>query len=208
MNATKKLPDYPAIALLEFASITTGLKSADAMIKKAPITVMKAGTVHNGKYLVLIGGTVGSVEEAYAEGCLAGRDQLVDRVLLPQVDSQVRDGLLGSRRKGPGPALGILETRSVAACIRAADAAVKGAEVLLTELRLADDLGGKAFALFSGELFEVETALDIARQTDAQNQFGAQTSLIPNLHQEMAGLVATSSWFSRLPLRSLPDGER
>ncbi len=203
----KKESSYPAIALLEFASITGGLRSADAMIKKAPITVMKSGTVHNGKYLVLIGGTVASVEEAYQEGSTVGHDQLVDRVCLPQVNPQVRDGILGAKQACPGPALGILETSTVAACIRAADPAVKGTDVMLTEIRLADDLGGKAFALFTGELYEVESALEIARATDPQGQFVIQDSLIPNLHPEMADQVTTSSWFSRLPLTKLQDGE-
>ena len=45
---------YPSIALLELSSIAVGIFTADAMVKRAPITVLKSGTVHNGKYLILI----------------------------------------------------------------------------------------------------------------------------------------------------------
>jgi microcompartment protein CcmL/EutN len=39
----------PALALVEFSSIAAGMQAADAMVKRAPIDVIKAGTVHNGK---------------------------------------------------------------------------------------------------------------------------------------------------------------
>ncbi len=48
----------PALALLEFGSIAVGMQAADAMVKRAPIDTLRSGTVHNGKYLVLIGGQV------------------------------------------------------------------------------------------------------------------------------------------------------
>jgi hypothetical protein len=62
----------PAIALLEFDSIAVGVRAGDAMVKRAPVEVTYAGTVHPGKYLVLVGGDVASVEEAYAAGLDAG----------------------------------------------------------------------------------------------------------------------------------------
>ncbi|MER3459546.1 MAG: propanediol utilization protein, partial [Chloroflexota bacterium] len=51
--------------------------------------------------------------------------------------------------------------RTVAASIGAADAGVKGAQVTLLEVRLADGLGGKGLTLFMGEVTDVEAALDI-----------------------------------------------
>ncbi len=33
----------PALALVEFSSIAAGLQAADAMVKRAPIEVLKAG---------------------------------------------------------------------------------------------------------------------------------------------------------------------
>jgi microcompartment protein CcmL/EutN len=48
----------PALALIEFDSIAAGIEAGDAMAKKAPIARIVAGTVRNGKYLVLISGEV------------------------------------------------------------------------------------------------------------------------------------------------------
>ena len=59
----------------------------------------------------------------------------------PDVTAAVR----GVRRSGEGEALGVIETRTVAAIIQAADAGVKGAKVILQEIRLADGLGGRDY---------------------------------------------------------------
>ena len=47
-----------ALALLDFSSTASGIEAADAMVKRAQIDTIKAGTVQPGRYLVLIGGTV------------------------------------------------------------------------------------------------------------------------------------------------------
>ena len=89
---------YPEIALIEYSSIATGIYCGDAMVKRAPITVLKSGTVHQGKFLVLIGGSVAAVEESYEEGLAMGGDSVVDKVFLPFVHTQVHDAILGKRQ--------------------------------------------------------------------------------------------------------------
>jgi microcompartment protein CcmL/EutN len=46
----------PAVALVEFDSISAGIVAGDAMVKSSPIGTIYAGTVHPGKYLVLVSG--------------------------------------------------------------------------------------------------------------------------------------------------------
>ena len=46
------------------ASIAAGILAGDAMVKRATLDVVHAGTVHPGRFLVLVGGSVGEVEEA------------------------------------------------------------------------------------------------------------------------------------------------
>ena len=75
---------YPAIALLELSSIARGALTGDVMAKKAPIEMLRSGTVQPGKYLVLIGGTVAAVEESFREGVRIAGDRLADRVFLPE----------------------------------------------------------------------------------------------------------------------------
>ncbi|MEA1977813.1 MAG: BMC domain-containing protein, partial [Chloroflexota bacterium] len=79
----------PALALVEFDSIAAGIHAADAMIKRAPIYLIKTGTVQPGKYLVLIGGEVADVEESLAEGRYLGGSHIIDYVYLPQVHREV-----------------------------------------------------------------------------------------------------------------------
>ncbi len=198
---------YPAIALIEYSSVTSGIHGGDSMIKRASIAVIKSGTVHNGKYLILIGGTVGAVEEAFAEGLLAGGTQVVDSVILPVVHEQVHDAALGTRRECKPQALGICETYTVAATLRSADAGVKGAIVNIVELRLADDIGGKAFTIFNGQLHEVEAAVNIAREACTSAENWLRETIIPNLHPEMAAQIDATTYFSKASLDKLADSE-
>jgi len=151
----------PAIVLLEFDSIARGIRAGDAMAKRAPLMTLHAGTVHPGKYIVLAGGEVGGVEEARLAGRLAAADSLLDEIYLPEVHPDVVAAIVGERRQEPGEALGIIETRTVAAILGAADAGVKGARVALLEVLMADGLGGKGYLLFGGTVSEVEAAVEI-----------------------------------------------
>lgn len=173
----------PALCLLELSSIATGIEAGDAMAKRAPLEVIRAGTVHPGKYLVLVGGLTADVEEAMEAGRAVAGDALVDVVFLPDVHPDVVASIGGVRRDDVGEALGIVETLTVAATIEAADAGVKGARVTIRDLRLADDLGGKAYVLFGGDLAEVEAAVEAAAGRLGGD--GATSAVISQLQDEM-----------------------
>ncbi|MGQ9766816.1 MAG: BMC domain-containing protein, partial [Anaerolineae bacterium] len=126
------------------------------MAKKAPIARLVAGTVHNGKYLVMVAGAVADVEESLAAGLAVGASAVLDHVYLPGVHPHVVEALAAGRRPRPLDALGIVETRTVAAAIAAADAGMKGAQVNLLEVRLADGLGGHGLVFFDGLVADVE----------------------------------------------------
>jgi microcompartment protein CcmL/EutN len=185
----------PALALLEFSSIAAGIQAADAMVKRAPIDVIKAGTVQPGKYLVLIGGQVADVEESLAAGRQVGGATAVDFVYLPYVHPDVVEAIGGGRVPEMTDALGIVETTMVAAAIHAADAGVKGAEVQLVEVRLADGLGGKGIVLFSGLVADVEAAVEIGVGVLERPDLLVRQVVIPQLHPEMWENVAEATRF-------------
>ncbi len=185
----------PALALLEFDSIAAGIVAGDAMVKTAPVARIVAGTVHPGRYLVLVSGEVGPVQEALAAGTAAGSGAVIDHVYLPGVHPDVPASIGAARRPNPIEALGIIETASVAAAIRAADAGLKGAQVALLELRLADGLGGKGLALFNGSITDVESAVLIACDAIADGGHLLNAVVIPQLHAEMAENVLETSRF-------------
>jgi microcompartment protein CcmL/EutN len=185
----------PALALLEFSSIAVGIEAGDAMIKRAPLDVIKAGTVQPGKYLVLVAGRVADVEEALDAGKLVASDYLVDELFLPDIHSLVVEALTGDRKVGEGEALGIVETTTVAGIIEAADAGVKGAKVTLREVRMADGLGGKGYLLFAGPVAEVEAAVEIGSGR-VPDQVVAKR-VIAKLHDEMDENLAVDGRFRR-----------
>jgi microcompartment protein CcmL/EutN len=174
-----------ALGLLEFDSIAIGIAAGDAMVKRAPIESIKAGTAQPGKYLVMVSGEVADVQEAMEAGRTVGASALRDIIFLPNVHRAVVNAIRGERQAGQGEALGIIETRTVATGIGAADAGVKGANVTLRELRLADGLGGKAFVLFAGLVADIEAAVDIGSQAIATSNQIVQKQVIASLHPAM-----------------------
>jgi microcompartment protein CcmL/EutN len=185
----------PALALLELDSIAAGIEAGDAMAKRAPIVVIRAGTVHPGKYLILVGGAVADVEEALDAGREVGASSILDVVFLPNVHPALVAAIRGERRTAAGEALGVIETATVAAIIEAADAGLKGAHVQLLEIRLADDLGGKGYLLFDGPVADVEAAVEIGAGRIAGSP-GLAWRVIPRLHAEMADNLAADARFA------------
>ncbi len=167
------------------------------MVKRAPIDVIKAGTVQPGKYLVLVGGQVADVEESLAAGreVSGAAAVLVDVVYLPQVHPEVVEAIGGGRVPRVTDALGVIETTTVAAAIHAADAGIKGAEVRLVEVRLADGLGGKGIVLFSGLVADVEAAVEIGVGVLERPDLLVRQVVIPQLHPQMWGNVADATRF-------------
>ncbi|RMH00399.1 MAG: BMC domain-containing protein [Chloroflexi bacterium] len=183
----------PALALLEFDSIAAGIEAGDAMVKRSPVARIQTGTVQPGHYLVMVTGDVATVEEAVKAGKEIGHAALRDEIFLPNVHPDVVTGLGGMRQPVIGDALGIVETRTVAAAIYAADAGLKGAEVALLQLRLADGLGGKGLALFTGLVADVEAAVDIGSAVSGEQLI--RQVVIAQLHNEMWPNVDTNGRF-------------
>jgi microcompartment protein CcmL/EutN len=151
----------PALALIELSSIARGHRVADAMCKRAPVRLARADAVSPGKFVILVEGDVAAVDESFRVGTDVAGDRAVDTLFLPQPHPALWPALAGEARAGEGvESLGIVETTTVAATVRAADAAVKAARVRVTEMQLGRGIGGKAFFTVTGSLAEVEAALD------------------------------------------------
>ena len=181
-------PADSAIGLIELSSVAVGIATGDAMVKASPLKAIHSGSVHPGKYLVLVSGDTASVEEALAVGRGAAGSSTVDTLFLPDVDpAVVRAMSTASEAADFGDeALGIVETGTVAAAIEAADAGVKAAEVELIAVRLADGLGGKGYLLFSGVLAQVEAATEAASDRAAPGGHLLEGRVVAQLHPELA----------------------
>ncbi len=186
---------FPAIALIEFGSIAAGMFAADKMVKRAPVELLHAGTVQPGKYLVLVGGGTAEVEESYGAGLQAASGDVVDEVFLPDVHPQVVQSLDGNRTFNGIDSFVVLETSSVAAILRATDAAVKGARVELAEMRVGNGLHGRGLAILTGELTDVEAAAEIAQRVLAGRDVTLCHSIVSNVHEQFAEHVKGTTRF-------------
>jgi len=151
-----------ALALIELSSIARGHQVADAMLKRAPVSLLRADWVSPGKFLVLVDGGVAAVEEAFRAGLEVAADRIVDKLFLPQAHVSLWLALAGDARSGNVDSLGIVETATVAATLLGADAAAKAARVRIIAMQLARGIGGKGFFTVTGPLAEVEAAVEAA----------------------------------------------
>ena len=164
---------------------------ADAVAKRALIELLFCEPVSPGKSLILFAGGVGEVEESVRAGVAAAADSLLDKLFLPQVHEQ----LLPALRAGPAglgssddaeETAGLIEVHSVAAALRAADAACKAASVRLQMLHLARGIGGKAWFILRGQLESVEAAVQAATQA-AGDGLLAGAEIIARPHGDLRG---------------------
>lgn len=174
-----------AIGIVELNSIAFGVKAADAMLKMAAVTLLDAYATSPGKYLVVVGGDVASVAASVEAGAAEAGDTLLGKLLIAHLHQQVMPAMQGIPGTDEIKAIGVVETSTVAAVIRAADAAAKTAVVDLLELRMAKGLGGKGYVTFTGDVGSVQAG--VAAAADAAERDGAlvATAIIPAPHKDL-----------------------
>lgn len=184
---------YEAIGLLEVRSIAWGLDAADVMVKAAPVSFIDTFMVTPGKFVVLVHGDPSSVESSLQAGRDRAREQVLDSLLLPYVDPQVFTAITLASGHDAVDALGFVETSTVAAGIRSADAAAKAAAVTLLQLHLARGIGGKSLLTLTGPLHEVEASVHAAEEILETPGALVATRIVANPHADLAQQVLQAS---------------
>lgn len=199
-----------ALALLEFDSVATGVLAVDRMLKKSPVALLRCGTVHPGRYLAMVGGTVAATQEAHAEGLAVGREtaSLVDEVLLANPHPALKPGLVGDRREPAGDTLAILEVSTSPAILRAVDAVLKAVPVRLSKLRLADDLGGRALAVLDGDLTDIQEAVAVANAILASGGQMIGASIMARMDETLRKVMGESTEFRKCRNWTPDDAEK
>jgi microcompartment protein CcmL/EutN len=188
----------PAVAMLDLAAVPPGLHALDALAKEAEITVLSAGTVQNGRYLILFAGEVEAVQRAFDRAVAVTGAALNDSVLLPHAEARIVPAIQTGvvRWPAPGDTLGVVQNGTTPTLLAAVDAALKGAHVELVELRIADGLGGQGVASLWGESYDVEAARALAEQALARGRGeGAWTTIIRNADPEVARALRSTTRF-------------
>lgn len=152
----------PSFGAWELGSIAQGIHLADQIVKGTPVATITTGTIHPGRYLVVVTGNAATVGVAQDIVDAQGPSTLVDSLYLADLAPAVTAAVGRSSTSIPegDSALGVIETDSVSAAFHAADAAVKDADVAIHSLVLADGLGGKAFVCVTGSVSDVTSSVD------------------------------------------------
>jgi microcompartment protein CcmL/EutN len=148
--------------MLEVTGVARGMVVCDALVKRAAVQVLRSNPIDPGKYLIVFAGPVAELEEAMEAGEEAAGTQLLDRLLLPYVHEAVIPAVAGRNPAPEVDSIGIVELHTLAGTIVALDVALKAALVTPIECRLGAGLGGKGYFVLTGELHDVEAAVEAA----------------------------------------------
>jgi len=177
--------DFHAIGLVELTSIAKGFEVCDAMAKTANVSVLVAKSICPGKYIVMVGGDVAAVRQSVEAGEKLAGSSIVDRFVIPNVHPSVLPAISGGNSIDEVLALGIIETYSVAATIEAADAAVKAAGVIPLRMHLAFGIGGKSYVVLSGDIADMNAAVEAGSAVASDKGFLVNRVVIPRPHKQL-----------------------
>jgi len=182
------IPDKKALAMIEYGSIANGITALDTITKTAEVEILSAQIICPGKYMIIFCGNLSSVNASLEAA--------------QKISGKIHDFLLGSPHPDIFPAiklevpmqkktpLGLIETITGAAAIKAADTAAKTAYVNLTEIRISHGMCGKSTVMFTGELAAVAAALKSAKKEAGETNQLIDTALIPNPDDKMINAIS------------------
>lgn len=178
------------LGLIELNSIAKGYDVADAMLKAADVTLIKAHSICPGKFIAMVSGDVGAVKASVEAGLEIGREHVVDELVLPNLHPGIIPAITGTTEVTPEDSLGVLDFFAVASAIVAADYAAKAADVQLIELRLGFAVGGKAFVTLTGDVSAVTAAIEAGAESALKNGLLVNKSIIPRPHRALMDVIS------------------
>ena len=179
-----------AVGIIELASIYKGFAVQDAVLKSANVEKLIARTICSGKYFMVVRGNVADVETAISVAKEVGGFSVVNLTTIPNIDPRVFPAIAGSTtiQINPNKKIGailIIETFSVVSAIKAADYAVKEANLDIIRVHVAMAVGGKGFVVITGNIDALEAAVKPALEYIKQDGMLAGYVIIKNPHEEV-----------------------
>ena len=178
-----------AIAIVEFTTVSTGLKAADMMAKTADIEIVESQAVCPGKYMTVISGLLSSVNASVEAVKSAFGERFISGYILGNPHESLLPAFYGTSQVEKIHALGVFETFDAATAVLAADTAVKTAVVDLIEIRLAKGMCGKSFATLTGEVSAVDAAISRAAAVAGEAGMLLDTAVIANPDEKLARFI-------------------
>ena len=176
-----------SVGLVEVSSIATGYVAQDAMLKAASVQLLLARTICSGKYLIVVGGDVASVQSSVDAGAARCQGSLIERRVITKVHPSVFPaiGLSVDAEPGRVKALGVIETFSASSIVDVADAAAKAADVVLFRIHLAMAIGGKGFVVMTGDIASIEAAVAAGAAVASDEGILVGKAVIPGPAKEL-----------------------
>lgn len=148
-----------AIGMVEYKTVSTGIRAADLIVKTADVELIQAQTVCPGKFIVLFTGDLSAVKASADASKTQFGEALIDSFVLGNPHESLFKALTCTAEIDQIAALGVIETFTGASAIVAADHAAKTAEVTVFEIRVCRGMCGKSYVLLSGSVAAVEEAV-------------------------------------------------
>ena len=191
MNETltiKKAPTRKALAMVEYSTVSSGITALDIITKAAEVEILAAQTICPGKYMILFCGGLGATKAALEAA--RSTSGLIDEFILGRPHTSIFTALNRAENLPKNAALGLVETFSGTAAIKAADTAAKTSWVSLEEIRIAHGMCGKSTVMFTGDVAAVTVSLEAAKKEAAEKGMLLDTALIPNPDEKMLAALA------------------
>jgi microcompartment protein CcmL/EutN len=149
-----------AIGMVEYKTVSTGIKAADLIVKTAEVELIQAQTVCPGKFIILFTGDLSAIRVSVDAAKREYPESLIDSFVLGNPHESLFKALTCTADIENIQALGVVETFTGASAIVAADHAAKTAQVDVFEIRVARGMCGKSYVLMSGTVAAVTEAVE------------------------------------------------
>lgn len=178
-----------ALAIVEFTTVSTGIKAADMMAKTSSIDIVEAQAVCPGKYMIVVAGLLSAVTASVEAVKSAFGQRYISGFILGNPHESLLSAFYGTTQIERLYALGVLETFDAATAVMAADTAVKTAIVDLIEVRLAKGMCGKSYITLTGEISAVEAAIARAATVAGESGMFLDSGVIANPDEKIAEFI-------------------
>lgn len=174
-----------AVGVIELRNIAKGVEACDSALKSAGVRLISAHAACPGKYEILVTGVLADVQTALEHVQAAFGPYLIDSTLLGRIEPSVVKALMGAQEGVLSGALGIVETFTAAAAIKAADTAVKTAKVEILDLRVSRGMGGKGVLMVTGDVSDVTAAVEAGSLYAKEQGLFCSSSVIAAPHPDL-----------------------
>ena len=174
-----------AVGIIELKSIAKGVEACDSALKSAGISLVSAHPSCPGKYEIILTGGIADVDAAVSHVKGRFESTIVDTAVMGRIDPQVVTALFGTESTSKSGSLGVIETFSAASAIKAADIAVKTANVAIYDLRVSRGMGGKGLVMITGDVGDVTASVEAGAEYAAGLGLLMNRSVIAAPHKEL-----------------------